>query len=114
MTYCYLFFLFIKLTQRVIRTPLAEGEHNRIYSWAPPHESPHSDQMKTDDLLLSVFSFYQINSKGDSNTSLTSCYQLRANSSHSIGLSVHKTTPTTAGDQRSSPTIVGVNFSFHL
>ena len=25
-----------------------------------------------------------------------------------------KLTPTTTGDQRSAPTIVGVNFSFHL
>ena len=29
-------------------------------------------------------------------------------------LLIKKLTPTTTGDQRSAPTIVGVNFSFHL
>ena len=33
---------------------------------------------------------------------------------HSIDLFPPKFTPTTAGDQRSAPTIVGVNFSFYL
>jgi len=33
---------------------------------------------------------------------------------HSINIFCIKLTPTTTGDHRSAPTIVGVNFSFHL